>query len=209
MSQLAKLSLVFVLLASASASQAHANSWYHISQIANRINQRATLLISEVEHYRLTPHYNHLKNDAIQLQQLAQHIELATQQSPSFAHIQADLSQLENSLHHLMEVFGSAEFSTACHRAHIIGDIRHVRRLLRGLDRNIQHLRYDLHAMRASVMRASVIPAGAGCAFRHSQAHPHAGFANVHANPGIHSAVSGHGASFRIGNGDFGLHIRF
>ncbi len=136
------------------ASQAQADHFHHIDELALDIQKKASLLLKETRHYRHTPNYHHLVNDAAKLRRIAIHVHNVAHVRGSLYHLQSDLQRLDATFHHLEEVFDSTEIDASHGHGHVHGNTRHVKKLLRGIEDCIHHMQEDVAALRRSYHRS-------------------------------------------------------
>ncbi|WP_182867331.1 hypothetical protein [Stieleria mannarensis] len=130
------------------ASPALADTYRHIDDLANDIEDKARLLEKEMRHYRHTPEYRHLVEDARAIRKLADHLHDVAHDHGSLSHMESDLRELDHDFHHFQSVFERVERHAAHGHGHIHGDTRHVRRLLHHIEVDIHHLQDDLRSLR-------------------------------------------------------------
>ncbi|QEF98231.1 hypothetical protein Mal15_22800 [Stieleria maiorica] len=136
------------LLTALIASPALADTYRHIDELANDIEDKARLLEKEVRHYRHTPEYRHLVEDTRAIRKLADHIHDVAHDHGSLSHMESDLRELDREFHHLVSVFDRVERHAAHGHGHIHGDTRHVRRLLHYIEVDIHHMQNDFRSLR-------------------------------------------------------------
>jgi len=142
----------FTMLASVTAlgaSNASADEYRHIDELALDIQAKAALLTNETVHYRHTSQYRHLVADAVALRRLAGHVHEIAHRRGSLAHLQADLRDLDATFHHVEGLVTAIERHAYRGRGgHVHGDTRHVRELLIAMEDCIHHMQDDVAALR-------------------------------------------------------------
>ena len=130
-------------------SQASADEFQHIGQLAVKIQRTTKRLIGEVKHYRDTAAYCHLMLGSQEIHRLATHVNDMTYFEGRLAHLESDLRELDRKFHHLESVFDRVE-----HDAHfggggyIYGNTAHVKRLLNSIEDSIYNMRSDVADIR-------------------------------------------------------------
>jgi len=173
-------SFSFIVLATM-ATGANADTYSHIDQIANRIQNRANQIVNETGHYVHTPQYQHLRSDALAVAELAEHIHELAHHHGSAAHLASDLAELDAEFHHLESLFHQIEISAAYGHGHVHGNTNNVRRLLDRIEDDIHHLQTDIASLR-TVTRRPVIYAPVPVVPAYTQ-------------PRVYSGPGGHGCS--------------
>ncbi|QDT13915.1 hypothetical protein [Planctomycetes bacterium K23_9] len=139
-----------LLVLTAFASNASADTYHHIDELALQIERNSKRLISEVRHYRHTPEYSHLVSDARHMARLADHVHDLAHDHGSLTHLNSDLVELDRKFHHLESVFNRVEHNAAYGHGHIHGDTSHVRGLLCSIESDLHHLQDDIRSLVAS-----------------------------------------------------------
>lgn len=137
-----------LLITAVFTSQASADTFHHIDQLAVHIEHQANLILDETRHYRHTPEYRHLVNDARRMAALAAHMHDIVHLRNHLGHLESDLAQLDAKFHHLESVFDRVERNAAYGHGHIHGSTHHVKLLLKSIERDIHHLQDDLRSLR-------------------------------------------------------------
>ncbi len=150
--QIGFASFSFVVLA-AMTSEANADTYKHIDRIANRIQNQANQIVKETNHYVHTPQYHHLRNDALAVAALAEHIHELAHHHGSVAHLASDLAELDARFHHLESVIEQIEVSAAYGHGHLHGSTKRVHRLLDRIEDDIHHLQTDIASLRVVTHR--------------------------------------------------------
>jgi hypothetical protein len=149
-------SFSFAIIA-AMATDANADTYSHIDQIASRIQKRANQIVNETSHYVHTPQYAHLRSDAIAVAALAEHIHELAHHHGSVAHLASDLAELDAEFHHMESLFHQIEISAAHGHGHVHGNTAHARRLLDRIEDDIHHLQTDIASLRVVRHRPVII----------------------------------------------------
>lgn len=143
--------LVASLVWGMGSTQASADEFRHIDQLAVKIQRTTKRLISEVRHYRDTPAYGHLLSDSREIHRLATHIHDVSHYEGRLTHMESDLRQLDRRFAHLQSVFDRVERDAEfCGGGHIHGNTAHVKRLLNTIEDSIHHMRSDIADIRRS-----------------------------------------------------------
>ncbi len=134
---------------------ASAASELHIDDLAAQLQRETAEFGDEIEHhFRSTPSYRHLANDARKMQRLARHIHAVAHNTGARRHIASDLAQLDKIYHHvegLVDEMDDVAKYRARHGyrgdAYTLGraETRHLRRTLRRINSTLHHLQEDLH----------------------------------------------------------------
>ncbi|TWU07095.1 hypothetical protein CA54_55000 [Symmachiella macrocystis] len=140
---------------------ASAASDLHIDDLAAQLQRETAEFGDEIEHhFRFTPSYRHLANDARKMQRLARHIHTVAHHTSARRHIILDLAQLDKIYHHvegLVDEMDRIAKYRARHGyrgdAYSLGraETRHLRRTLRRINSTLHHLQEDLHMVPAPV----------------------------------------------------------
>ena len=207
-------SLLTMLVVSSLTTQANADVYRHIDQLALKIQRSSKRLINETRHYRHTPQYGHLVADTNAIYRLAKHIHDVTHFEGNLNHLQRDLDELDRQFHHLERVFDQVEHDAAFGIGHVHGNTAHVKRLLNTIEDAIHHISIDVREIRQSCIGARHDPVHTKPAvysrpvYRVNYGSGYYGRGGSH----IYSAKSGHGyGGFGIsfGGGSSRIHIRF
>lgn len=138
-----------LLVLTAFAGTASANTYDHIDEMALRIERNSIRLVSAARLYRHTPEYRHLVSDARDMARLADHVHDLAHHRGSLVHLQSDLAALDRSFHHLVSVFERVEHAAAFGHGHIHGNTSHVRSLLTLIEIDLHHLQDDIQSLLA------------------------------------------------------------
>ncbi len=133
---------------------ASAASDLHIDDLAAQLQRETAEFGDEIEHhFRSTPSYRHLANDARKMQRLARHIHTVAHHTSARRHIALDLAQLDRIYHHVEGLVDEMD-DVAKYRsrhgyhgdAYTLGraETRHLRRALRRINATLHHLQEDL-----------------------------------------------------------------
>ena len=155
MAPLTKTLIAFGLGIATFCTSASADTYHHIDQLALSIERQSKRLISEVRHYRHTPEYRHLDQDAREMAELADHLHDVAHHHGSLGHMESDLNQLDRKFHHLESVFDRVEHGAAFGHGHVHGNTSHVRELLHSIEDDIHHLQEDLRSLRNPICTTS------------------------------------------------------
>lgn len=181
-------------------SQASADEFRHIDQLAVKIQRTTKRLIGEVKHYRDTAAYCHLMLGSQEIHRLATHIHDMTYFEGRLAHLESDLRELDRKFHHLESVFDRVE-----HDAHfggggyIHGNTAHVKRLLNSIEESLHNMRSDV----ADIRRRG--------SFHQDENYGYSSrpvYRNYYSSHGSRSHVYG-GIGFTIGGGSSRIYIGF
>ena len=137
-----------------SANTASANAYSHINSMAIKIRNKTKSLLRETEHYRYTPNYRHLVSDAAGLRQLAEHTREVARAKGDLDHLAADVAEMDQTFHHLENLFDATERSAAYNQGKIKGNTAHVKRLLDSIEDCIHHIQDDIATLRSQVYTA-------------------------------------------------------
>ena len=132
-----------------SANTASANAYSHINSMAVKIRNKTKSLLRETEHYRYTPNYRHLVSDAAALRQLAEHTREVARDKGDLDHLAADVAEMDQTFHHLENLFDATEQSAAYNHGKIKGNTAHVKRLLEAIEDCIHHIQDDIATLRS------------------------------------------------------------
>ncbi|QDV45678.1 hypothetical protein Enr13x_55570 [Stieleria neptunia] len=149
MTLFAKTFATFGLLAAFVSPSAFADTYRHIDDLASDIERKSRQIEKETRHYRHTPEYRHLVEDARDMRRLADHMHDVAHDHGSLAHLESDLQELDAKFHHLESVFDRVERRAFHGHGHVHGDTSHVKRLLNAIEDDIHHLQDDLRSLRA------------------------------------------------------------
>lgn len=141
-------SMAFVLLAGSVAS---ADTYDHFDRIARDIERQSVALVRETRHFRHTPQYRHLVQDAVALMRTAQHAHNTAHIGCDLGHLEADVRELDRLVHHLEEVVDDIEHGILHGHGHAHGNANHVHQLLHAIEANVHHLWSDLRSLRRPV----------------------------------------------------------
>ena len=122
MTTLSKICAVLGIAVTTWSTTAMADTYQHIDELALDIQKKSRQLISEARHYRHTPEYRHLVDDARDMYELAAHVHDLAHHHGSLAHLESDVAQLDAKFHHLESVFDRVERRAAHGHGHIHGD---------------------------------------------------------------------------------------
>jgi hypothetical protein len=129
------------------ASAARADPMAHVDQLALDIQSKAGLLMRETRHYVHTPEYQHLREDALRLRRLANHVHQIAHQGGSVFHLNSDLVELDRSFRHIQSLFDRIESSAQYGVGHVHGPTEHVRELLCAIEECIRHMQDDVREL--------------------------------------------------------------
>ena len=106
-----------------------AQSYEHIDSLALKLQKQSATLYHEFKaHYRHTPGYRHLMNDAAQMYHLAAHLHEVAHHDGDVHHMREDLERLDKRFHHLEDLVDDIEDEADDdddHYAHGRGDYGH------------------------------------------------------------------------------------
>ena len=132
-----------------SANTASANTYSHINSMAVKIRNKTKSLLRETEHYRFTPNYRHLVSDAAALRQLAEHTREVARAKGDLDRLAVDVAEMDQTFHHLENLFDATERSAAYNQGKIKGNTAHVKRLLESIEDCIHHIQDDIATLRS------------------------------------------------------------
>lgn len=135
----------------AATSTLTANEYRHIDSLAVQIQNKTKLLVKETVHYRHTGNYYHMVEDTREMARLARHIHKVAHNEGSIYHLEADLNDLDRIFHHIEGLFDLTELDAAHGGGHVHGNTKHVKKLLKRIERCIHHMRDDVAAIRARI----------------------------------------------------------
>jgi hypothetical protein len=132
---------------------AQANPLRHIDELSYQLERQIARLGREFNaHYRHTPNYRHLMNDARDMYRLAGHIHKIAHYEGDLHHIRHDLRDLDRLFHHIERLVGGTE-GHAAHNPHTGGHVHghtgHVFGLLADIERTLHHLMADVDRLSA------------------------------------------------------------
>jgi len=133
---------------------ASAASDLHIDDLAAQLQRETAEFGEEIEHhFRSTPSYHHLANDARKMKRLARHIHTVAHHTSARRHIILDLAQLDKIYHHVEGLVDEMDHIARYRGRHgyhgdtyTLGrsETRHLRRALRRISATMHHLQEDL-----------------------------------------------------------------
>lgn len=127
-----------VTLATLAGGAASADTFHHIDQLAMQLQGQASHLVHELHvHYRNSPYYRHLDQDAHQMEELAKHIHDVVHHGRSLSHLRHDIEALDRLYHHM-------EGMVARMRG---WDLRHIRQAMNRIGDTLHHLRDDVNEL--------------------------------------------------------------
>ena len=200
MAPLTKILIGFGLGVATFCTSASADTYRHIDELALNIERQSKRLVSEVRHYRHTPEYRHLIEDARDMADLADHLHDVAHDHGSLAHMESDLRQLDSKFHHLESLFDRVEYGAAYGRGHVHGETSHVRELLHLIEDDIHHLQDDLRSLRTPVCTTSPVVVNRPPIYPSPYSNRWGGYNNP-------PQSSGFGQSYRNGWGGRGITI--
>jgi hypothetical protein len=140
---------------------ANAASDLHVDELATQLQRDTAEFGDEIEHhFRSTPSYRHLANDARKMQRLARHIHAVAHNTGARRHIASDLAQLDKLYHHVEGLVDNMDRIAGYHGrhgyhgdAHNLGraETRHLRRVLNRISATLHHLEEDVQPVRTPV----------------------------------------------------------
>lgn len=157
MTRLTKLihATVFASIAMAT-SGAFADTYHHIDNLALKIQKKAGLLLAETSHYRHTPEYRYLLEDARSLRSVAGHLHTFAVRHGSIHHLEADVRQLDRLFRHTEQTFDRIEIQASRGRGLITGNTRHVKQLLNAMEDCIGLLQNDIRILKRAQIHHQV-----------------------------------------------------
>ncbi len=213
--QIKKAITAFTLLVTATfAGQASADTYEHLDLLALLLDRQAKEVVTEArEHYRHTPEYRHLLNDAKSLSRSATHLHNVAHRHGTLAHMSVDVTELDATFHHLEEVFDRIEHNAAYGHGHIHGGTAHVKRLLKSIEDGIHHMQEDIEQLRTPVYHTNRVYRSNRVYYPQREVYTPRTY-NGHNNHGHNSHghnAHGHnsGRSFSIGGGNSRVTFRF
>ena len=130
-------------------TEARAASYDHMDRLALRIQKQAAELFHEVKaHYRHTPEYRHLISDAVQMYRTAHRTHQIAHEHGCLRQLASSVRSLDRQFHHFEELVHDVENAARHGHGHVHCDTRHVKRILKKMERNIHHLRDDIEEMK-------------------------------------------------------------
>lgn len=204
MAPLAKTIAALGLLVTFSAVPAMADTYRHIDDLANDIERKARKIVSESRHYRHTPEYRHILQDAKDMRELADHLHDVAHDHGSLAHMEADVRQLDAEFHHLQSLFRRVEREADYGHGHVHGHTGHVWTLLHAIEEDIHHLQDDLRSLRQPLHHGSSFTVARPPVY----VAPPRDCRNDYRSPG-YGQYGGYGRGITIGGGSSRFTIRF
>jgi hypothetical protein len=145
-----------LLITAAFAGQASADTYEHLDDLALLLERQAREVVKETrQHYRKTPEYRYMLEDAKALVQSASHLHDVARRRGSLAHLEADVNDLDATFCHIVKVFDRVEREAAFGNGCIKGGTKHVKRLLDSMQVNIRYMQADIAELRGPVCRGS------------------------------------------------------
>ncbi len=124
------------------SNKAQAYCYYRIDSLALRMERQACVLRREVHaHFRPCPQFAHLDADVAQLERLAQHIHNLAHHRGCISHIRADVEQMDRLFHHIEDLVEGISRSGAIHWR----EVAHLRMALNRLSFTLHALRNELN----------------------------------------------------------------
>jgi len=166
--QIGFASFSFIVLAALS-SEANANTYKTIDRIANRIQNQANQVVNETSHYVHTPQYHHLRNDALAVAALAEHIHDLAHHQGSVRHLVTDLTQLDARFRNLKSLLRDVEVNAAYGHGHLHGSTKRAHRILDRIEDDIHKLRKEIASLPVVVHRPVFVNPAPACQPPHFQ----------------------------------------
>ena len=135
------VSTMGLLVLTAFASGASANSYHHIEYLAQRVERNSKRLVSEARCYRHTREYRHLVDDARDMARLADDIQDLARRHGRLSHIASDLAALSRKFHHLEDLIDHIEHGVGVGYGHVHRPGSGVRELMCAIETDIN----DIH----------------------------------------------------------------
>jgi len=141
---------------------AQAESFEHIDGLAVELKAQAEAFRGEVrQHYRHTPQYRHLYQDATEMARLADHLHEVAHHGGNIRHLRSDVASLDRTFHHVEELvdqmshsdhgydhgslsFGRGHRRSVGFRSGSSSGVSHLKRQLRAMENTLHHMQDDL-----------------------------------------------------------------
>ncbi len=197
-----KTILAFTLLVGV-ASQANANDWHHIDQMALKVQRQTRQLVTEERHYRSSRHYGELLRCTNRLAAISAQVHDLAHHAQCPRTLRNYVDGMDGMFHKVENLFDHIEDDAAHGFGRVRGNTAHVKQLLNSIEDCIHHLQDDLRFLtRASrvtrVQRA--VYSNSGIYGHRSSRHGHGNGHRSHNNRGHENGfgISIGGGSSRI-----------
>lgn len=138
-----KTILAIALLVGA-ASQANANDWHHIDQMALKVQRQTRQLVTEERHYRSSRHYGELLRCTNRLAAISAQVHDLAHHAQCPRTLKTYVNEMDNMFHKVEDLFDHIEDDAARGIGCVRGNTAHVKRLLDSIEDCIHHLQDDL-----------------------------------------------------------------
>jgi hypothetical protein len=138
-----KTILAIALLVGA-ASQANANDWHHIDQMALKVQRQTRLLVTEENHYRSSRHYGELLRCTNRLAAISAQVHDLALHGQCPRTLKTYVNEMDSMFHKVESLFDRIEHDAARGIGCVRGNTAHVKRLLNSIEECIYYLQDDL-----------------------------------------------------------------
>ena len=145
--------MLTMIAVSVLAAQAQADEYLHINNLAQRIQNKSSELHRQMKHYRYTPHYEHVRRDALDMKRLARDIRRLAEREGSIVTLAACLDELGALYQHTAELVDEIDFSLADGVGYVQGGTCLVQDLMVDLEDCIYKMKEDVAIIRARTIR--------------------------------------------------------
>lgn len=159
----------FALIAmSVSASQANANTYGHIQQMALDIQLKSDVLLGQTHHYVQTPNYQKLLRCISEMRRRAVKIHVLSIQRGCLIQMANELRILDAQFHDIEAIFDATEIQASYGNGRIRGATSHVKDHLNFLEDCIKYIRADIATLTRPVYRTPQVPRNSGISIGYS-----------------------------------------
>ena len=153
------IALLSMIAVSALTTQAQADEYLHINNLAQLIHDKSSELHKQMKHFRHTPHYDHVRSNALEIKRLANDIRKIAKREGSIVTLAACLDQLATYYHHTAELVDEIDFSVANGVGRVHADASYqVKALMVDLEDCIYQMRQDVAVIQARAYRSASRP---------------------------------------------------
>ena len=197
-----------------SASEAKADFWRHIQELALDIQLKSDRLMGETHHYVHTPNYHCMIRSVSKMRLRAVRVHVLSLQHGCLDEMSREVAGLDRMFHEVERLFNTTEIDASHGYGHVHGNTCHVKKWLNKIEDCIHHIRADIASLRRPVRRPPVKYGGyGGYGFGGNPAGGYGYKFNPSLNPHYKSRYSYGGGRSRGGisyhDRNFGLSIRF
>lgn len=220
--------MLSVIAISALASHVQADEYHHIDRLAQDIQTKSKLLYREMVNYRHSPHYRHVRSDALELKKLARKIHTIARNEGCIFELESCLNELDALYHHTAELIDQIDLNRGYGSGYAHGETCQIQDLMVDLEDCIHHMQADVAQIRNRTIRRSnrttytrpvyvaprptVVVATKPAYVPTRTAYVPRGYSNTRGRK--HGYVKGRGHSnnrggITVGNGGFRVHFNF